>query len=442
MNYVLIRNGTIVNSKETYVSDVLIGNNKIIDVAENISRPDPETPVIDATGKFVLPGAIDTNRTFSDLGAINDEMLKLCRAEIIGGTTSMLEVLEARSKLKSSDVVHISRKHSAESLLDFSFHIPLNGWSAFNDNSLEFCFAHEGITTFYIKSFTEQNIKRDTLKRLLKKINELGLLLLVEINEPDISGSGYTGAGSNYDELVSFHLENLRSILDLITETQTRTYFFNISFKEELDLLFDAQKKNNNIYAELALPCYIGEGLDFVVDEKTILQGFPLEGKLTLIPFDQFWTLLKDEHFLAARPTLRVSNIDDSNDMQVFNRPDKYFVLKNTLSVLFTAGVTTGNIEITDFCNMVSEKPAKLMGMYPQKGLISSGSDADILIWDPETDRNLYFSFPQNINSSNPSSKLKGKSQFVFINGVMAYDGEVFYGQNLSGKFLYRIPSF
>lgn len=441
MNYVLIRNGSIVSSSGVQVSDVLIGNNKIIEVAKAIPRPDPETPVIDASSKYVMPGAIDTNRSFSEFGtALKDEMLRLCRAEIIGGTTSMLENLESKKKMNCIEGVYLSKNRSAKTIIDYSFHLSVSGWSNFSEKDIEYCFAHEGITTFSIQNLHENKAAIESMVNLMKKIKELDLLLLVEVTHPEYGGSGYTGMNHPDDDTASVRLSQLRLILDKIIETKCKAYFINISFMEELDLILDAQK-HHKIYAELTMPYFIGEGMDFIIDNKTMMHGFSLSGELTLIPYSQFWSLLKDDQFLAARPTLKISNIDDSIDRQVFNRPDEYFVLKNTLSVLYTSGVANNNISISDFCNLTSEKPAKLMGLFPQKGIIKPGSDADIIIWDADVDRNLYCSYPQNSKNKLSTSKLQGKAQFVFVNGTMAYDGEVFYGENLKGQYMYRISS-
>ncbi len=441
MNYVLIRNGSIVSSTGIQVSDVLIGNNKIIEVAHAIPRPDPETPVIDASGKYVMPGAIDINRNFSEFGVVlKDEMLRLCRAEIIGGTTSMLENLEPKNKMNCVEGVFLSKNRSVESIIDYGFHLSVNGWSGFSEKDLEYCFAHEGITSFSVQNLFEHETAIYGLVNLMRKIKELGLLLLVEVSHPEYGGSGYTGLNHTDDNTAMTRLDQLSLILDKIVETGCKAYFINISFTEELDLILNAQK-HHKIYAELTMPCYIGEGMDYIIDNQTVMHGFSLSGELTLIPYSQFWSLLKNDQFLAARPTLRISNVDDTINKQVFNRPDEYFVLKNTLSALYTSGVASDNISISDFCNLTSEKPARLMGLFPQKGIVRPGSDADIIIWDANVDRNLYCSYPRSSNSKGSTSKLKGKAQFVFVNGIMVYDGEIFFGENLKGQYLYRISS-
>jgi len=440
MNYVLIRNGSVVSSSGIQAADVLIGNSKIIEISENILRPDPETPVIDASGKYVMPGAIDTNRTFSEFGLVlKDKMIKLCRAEIIGGTTFMLENLEPKKKMNCIEGLYLSKNRSKNSLMDFGFHLSLTGWSDFSEKDLVYSFAHEGVTSFFAHGFAEHGLDVDMLTEFMLRIEKQNLLLLIEVSHPEFRGSGYTGMSHEYEQSVKEHLEQLRLLLDKVVETGCNACFLNISFNEEVDLILEAQKKHT-IFAEMTLPCYIGEGMDFVIDEKTAMHGFSLSDGLNLIPYSRFWSLIKDDQFLVSRPTLRVSNIDDSPDNMVFNRPDEYFVLKNALSVLFTSGVARGNITIEDFCNIISEKPARLMGLYPQKGVIKEGADADIIIWDPDVDRNLYCSYPSSNDEKISSTKLKGKAQFVFVKGTMAYDGEVFYGENLKGQYIHRVP--
>jgi len=440
MNYVLIRNGSVVSSSGIQECDVLIGNNKIIEISDKISRPDPETPVIDASGKYLLPGAIDTNRTFSDFGEVlKDEMVKLCRAEIIGGTTFMIENLEPKKNLNCSEAIFLSTNRSNNSLIDYGFHLPVAGWPGSLSSDIKYCFAHEGVTSFYLNRSTDHRFEMDMVLDFMRQIKEKNLLLLIEVSHPEYKGSGYTGMSKEYEQSVNEHLSQLQLLLDKVIETGCKVCFFNISFKEEVDLILEAQKKHR-IFAELTLPCYIGEGMDFVVDEKTVLQGFSLSEGLNLIPYSQFWSLLKDDQFLVSRPTLRVSNVDYSQDNTVFNRPDEYFVLKNALSVLYTSGVSRKNISIKEFCNIISEKPAKLMGLYPQKGVIRQGSDADIIIWDPDVARNLYCSYASTAGEPISTTKLKGKAQFVFVKGIMAYDGEVFFGDKLKGQYVYRFP--
>jgi dihydroorotase-like cyclic amidohydrolase len=440
MNYVLIRNGKIVYADGIQTADVLIGNNKILEVAQGIARPDPETPVIDATGKYVLPGAIDINRSFSNFGLeMNEQMEKLGRSEVIGGTTCMFEILEAKSQMDCLEGIGLSKMRSKQSLIDFGFHLSALGWPLFSDRQMDYCYAHEGISSFYINWPLSRAGKMDDFGLLLEQAKKLDLLLIVDIPFPEANGSGYLGSFLRHEDTIISHLNHLQGALDLIADVGCEACFLNICFQEELDLILKAQRKHS-VFAELALPCFIGEGMEFIVDERSMLSGIPVGDMLNYIPHELLISLLKDDQFLVARPSLRVVGLDDTANAQVFNRPDEFFVLKNALSVIYTLAVESGQLSMMEFYKLVYERPARLLGIYPKKGVLRSGADADIVVWDPDVDKNLYCSYPQKSHHEFKSSKLKGRAQFVFVNGVMAYDGEVFYPEKLKGSFVYRNP--
>ena len=157
---------------------------------------------------------------------------------------------------------------------------------------------------------------------------------------------------------------------------------------------------------------------------------------MNLISQDEYWELLKDEHFLVSRPFMTVIDEGVLKNSQVKNRPDEYFLLKNFLSVLYTVGVQTGKLSVKDFISIISTRPAKLFGLYPKKGMLRPGADADIVIWDPAHERNLYCNLPAEQGMKQVSYKLLGRCEFVFARGQMAYNGESYYTESLSGHFL------
>ncbi|TAJ13219.1 hypothetical protein DMA11_10010 [Marinilabiliaceae bacterium JC017] len=440
MNYVLIRNGQIVTADKVFKSDLLIGNNKILEIREGIKRPDPETPVINALGKYILPGAIDTFRSFSEPGLTSpDKIIRLVQSELLSGTTSMIEMLEPLPHTDCFEEIEQHKKRAAQTMLDYGFHLATQGWRFFSGREMSQCYVNEGITSFIIKWPMGPSLKEDVFNSILTTAKTLDLLLVFEIQIPLGDGSGYIGRHREFKGAILQHLKNLKLALERVVDAGCRALFLNISFSEELELIQEAQKKGS-VLAELTLPCYVGDHVNFSLDDKSMLSGFPLAGLLNLIPADQLWYLLQKDGFLIARPSLNLVIDDLQHQGQVYNRPDQFFLLKYSLSMLFTSGVANGHITISDFCSMVSSRPAKVMGLYPRKGLLRAGSDADIVIWDPDYERNLYCSYPQKHEPQGKSQKLRGRAEFVFVNGSMAYDGESVYPEKLKGQFLYRNP--
>lgn len=440
MDYVLLKNGLVVGEQSIEKSDVLIGNNKIIAVEEKLSRPEPETPIIDAGGKYIFPGAVDTNVAFTAIGeqAI-DKQRKLNQAEIMSGSTAMLEILEpSYSTFPQDELIH--RKNEKISLIpDFGYHLSIHGWKEFDASEIDYCYSHEGITSFFIKWPCQQEFEKDSFNQMLDVIKQFDLLLVLEMQRPNAPGSGYMGTNHMFEEAIVQHLHQLRNILNIVAKADCKTLFLNICFAEELELIRQFSN-HQRIYAELMLPCHLGDSSRFEVDEHTVFSGFPLIGKLNLISAVDFWDILKQEQFIISRPSFNFAGEGVLKDSQVHNRPDEFFLLKNFLSMVYTSGVITGKLSFTDFVDIVSARPARLMGLYPQKGVIRPGADADLVIWDPDFERNLYCNFPQMISTFEESLKLKGRAEFVFVKGQMAYNGENFFIENIRGRFLYRSP--
>lgn len=440
MDYVLLKNGQVVLEHGIQRSDILIGNDKIIAVGENLSRPEPETPVIDAGGNYIFPGTVDTNVVFSVFREEEQEkQTKFNQAEIMSGSTALLEVLEPLQATIVEQELADRIEHPPHVISDYGYHLALHGWDNCDAAVVDYLYAHEGITSFHLKWPPEVEMVTKQFEDILHLISKLDLLLIVEMQQPFVPGSGYMGMNHLFEEAIVQHLHQLRKILDIVTNAGCRTLFLNICFAEELELI---EKFSNvyPIYAELMLPCHLGDSGRFEIDEHTVFSGFPLVGKLNLISADYFWEVLKQKQFIISRPSFNFAGEGVLKDSQVHNRPDEFFLLKNFLSMVYTSGVVTGKLSLEDFVDIMSTCPARLMGLFPEKGVIRAGSDADLVVWDPDYERNLYCNFPQMINSREESLKLKGRAEFVFVKGQMAYNGENFFIDTIQSHYLFRNP--
>lgn len=441
MDYVLIKNGLIVCDDEVVGKDLLIGNNKIIAIGNELDRPEPETPVIDAGGKFILPGAVDTSATFGELCQLeNDIQKRFNQSEVIGGTTTILETLMPGYSLSATSEIFNKRNKKYYIVPDFSFHLSMQGWDEMSAKDIDYCYSHEGITSFYLRWPLMESFHPTLLDEMLQVIAYFDLLVVIEMQQPDISGSGYLIINNKkYEEVINDHLRQLRYIIGKIIKAGCRVCLLGISFIEQLGII-EEFRDTGLLTTELVFPYNIGGKDKYEVNQDSIFSGYSLSNRLNLIPFDQLWDLLHDDHYILARPLSNLSGEGILKDSQVNNRPDEFFLMKNFLSVIYTAGVVEGKITIQEFSSIVAKRQAKLFGLYPQKGTLRIGSDADIVIWDPDFERNLYCNFPIGMPGESKSIKLKGRPEFVFVRGNMVYDGENFTEEGCCGRFLYRSP--
>lgn len=438
MRYLIIKNGLVVSGNKVHKADILIGNTKILAIEKEIRRPLPGTPVIDAGGRFVIPGAIDcSHHDFLEYDVEEGEMSKLLASEVSHGTTTLFETILPQKRSRIKELVARSEILKKHHIADYAFHLSPNISKDFLEKDVLGSYIKNGISSIAIQPVQLEDLDAPYVINVIKAAEKFNLTIVVELNEPEPVGSGYLTSKNKPLTDVEHHLKILEKVLDMFKESTFPVLISKIRFKEEIALLHDVMEKNSNITIEVEMPCFLGEKSRFEIHDKTMLGGLELKGKITPIGTKEFCKLISMENFIASRPSLSLM-IGNSKDSPVFNRPDKFFGLKYFSSMLYTLTVISGNLAITDFASCISSRPAKLMGLYPQKGSLQPGSDADIIIWNPDFDRNLYCNIPAQDGIE--ELKLQGRTDFVFAKGKMVYDGEVFYRENLDGEYLYRNP--
>jgi dihydroorotase-like cyclic amidohydrolase len=435
MDYVLIKNGKIVVDGELQEKDVLIGDEKLIDVDDSIERPEPETPVIDAGGKFLLPGAVDTNIFFSELIKQDKEALKrFNQAQISCGTTSVIEPVFPQ--LSFSYKEELLRKKQAEPGVsaDYGYHLSLNDWEVLREHDIDYCYAHEGIASFYLKWPVKPGEYRE-LRNILQVAAKNATPILVEMHRRIGTGFLYESEMAVYEQTIVSHIEQLEEILQLAVNVGCIICIQGVCFKEELELI-EEYATQGKVYAELMFPFHIADSDRIEVEGHSMVEGLNLLSEGTL------WRCLKLKNFFVARPMSKLFAQGVLKNSQVDNRPDEYFLIRNLLSVLFTWGVTSGKMTFAELADLMACRTAKFMGLYPQKGVIRAGSDADVVIWNPDYKRNLYCHLPGIEDKENNYFPLEGRVEFVFVKGQMVYNGESFSEDLIKGRYLYRSPYY
>ncbi|PZX12326.1 amidohydrolase family protein [Breznakibacter xylanolyticus] len=435
MNYLLIKNGLIVTGNKVFKADMLIGNETIIEISSTIVRPDPMTPVIDAGGRFIIPGGVDFyhyDLTGKDIDT--HERDKLVGVQVINGTTTLFETIEPEKSADFEPVIEQMSTQQQAGVPDFAYHFSPMRYRFESEQDLFECYVHFGMSTIYINQGFDCFRHESLFKRLYAYAERFNLTVIIEI--PDCLDfewvGGYTTytigeGGVGYPSYLEKVLQRLRNATFPVLLTRLR-------YREEIEVFQKYHARNKNMYAEIEMPCSLGEGQQWGTQTR--------EDNYTGVRFrpighEMFCKLISQDNYLVARPSFKLM-IGNSSESPVFNRPDKFFGLKYYSSMLYTLTVVSGRLAITDFVNNMSTKPAMLMGLYPQKGVVRIGSDADFMIWNPDVERNLYCNFFNDDHSE--EWKLHGRPEFVFCKGKMVYDGETFFSENLNGHYLYRSP--
>lgn len=465
MPNLLIRSGTLVTASETLEADILIEDEKIALIGKELSHPNAD--VIDAAGKLIMPGGIDPH-VHLDLpmfGTVSsDDHYTGHKAAAFGGTTTVMDfvVLEKEGFQHSID---IWMKMAEKAAIDYSFHMNL---TRFDEKiAREIPLLREmGITT--LKVFTAYNgrLRLDDggIFKALRIARENGMLMMahcengdvIETLIPEALAAGHTSP--EYHALTRPAWGAVEATLRLAAmseQADSPVYIVHMNAGGEVDMLQYARQRGVKVMGETC-PQYLfftidnlrqPDGAKWICsppmrtkeDNARLWEGLST-GILQTMGTDHcpfFYEGTKPIVYEGREVAIPGKELGRDDFTKI---PNGLPGIEDRLPVLWTTGVRAGKITANQFVAYNSTNPAKIFGLYPRKGALLAGSDADLVIWDPEkkvkygvahahqcTDYNLYEGW-----------ELTGMPEKVFLRGKLIVDGETWLGKAGDGQFLKR----
>ena len=462
---ILIKNGTLITASETLEADMLVEGEAISQIGKNLQHPNAE--VIDATGKLIMPGGIDPH-VHLDLpmfGTVSsDDHYTGHKAAAFGGTTTVMDfvVLEQGGFEHSVD---LWLKKSAKAAIDYSFHMNLTRFDEKLAKEIPFL-RDMGITT--LKVFTAYNgrlrLDDGNIFKALRIAKENGMLMMahcengdvIETLIPEALAAGHTSP--EYHALTRPAWGGVEATLRMAAmaeQADSPVYIVHMNVGGEVDMLNYARARGVKVMGETC-PQYLfftiddlrrPDGAKWICsppmrsaqDNARLWEGLS-EGILQTIGTDHC-----PFFFDGTRPILyegrEIAIPGKELGKDDFTKiPNGLPGIEDRLPVMWTCGVRTGKITPNQFVAYNSTNPAKIFGLYPRKGALQVGSDADILVWDPEkkvtygvaqahqrTDYNLYEGW-----------ELTGMPDKVYLRGKLIVNGDQWLGKTGEGQFLKR----
>ena len=450
----LFRGGTVVSGKGTKKADVLIEGEKILQVARTIS-PQPETRVIDITGKLLLPGFIDAHTHF-DLDVCNtttiDDFASGTRAALRGGTTTIVDFAcpnKGESLQYGLKLWH--EKADGKSSCDYSFHMTIDDWNPSIEAEIDDMYA-AGISSFKMyMTYPAMMIGDKAIYFALKKLKERGGICGFHCENSDIIDalvSEKKAAGENsvgcHPRTRPAHLEAeaVSRLLRIAQTVDIPVIIVHLTNAAALHEVEAARKRGQRVYVEtcpqyLVLDDSVYDNSDYmeaaknvcsppirtVADQKALWAGLR-KGEIQTISTDHC-------SFTLAQ---KAAGRDDFTKI-----PGGVPGVETRAELVYTYGVTTRKISLATMCRSLSENPAKLYGMYPRKGVIAAGADADLVIYDPTADHEIHAADLMSRAGYTPYEgfAIRGGIQQVWLRGTLAVDhGAILIGPD--GKFIPR----
>lgn len=452
----LIRNGTVVTASDSYVADILIEKGKISAIGKNLYAAGAE--IVDASGCLVFPGGIDPH-THLDMpfgGTLTkDDFETGTIAAAFGGTTTVIDFcLTQKGEPLKNAIQTWHEKAKDKAVIDYSFHLMIAEMNDSVLNELPSVIAEEGITSFKVFMAYKNVFQADdaTLFRTLLAAKEQGALVMVHAENGDVIDYLTTKA------LTDGHTEPIYHALTrppevegeatgraaLLTElADSQLYVVHVSCANAVEKIAEARNKGINIWGETC-PQYLV--LDQSYLEKPNFEGAkyvwspPLREKWHQ---DILWKALKNGQLQTLGSDQCSFDFNGQKDLgrEDFTKiPNGGPIIEDRVSILFSEGVIKGRISLNQFVDITSTRIAKLFGLFPKKGTIAVGSDADIVIFDPNVERIISAETHHMAVDYNAfeGMKVQGEPVSVLSRGEFVIRNKQFVGTPGAGKYLKR----
>ncbi len=452
----LIKNGEVVTADARYRADVWCAGETITSIGANLPAP-AGADVIDATGKLVFPGFIDPHvhiyLPFMGTYA-KDTYDTASRAALVGGTTTLIEMVcpsRADDPLTAYDLW--KAQAAGRSACDYAFHM---GVTRFDDKTPEVLrrIVEDGTASFkvFLAYKGAFGIDDAELYQTLDLAHRLGVIVTAHCENAEMVAQlqrrllAEGKSGPEWHEPSrppTVEAEGVHHLATFAELTGAHMYVVHTSCEEALAAARRARARGVSLWVETVIP--------YLVLDRTFAERPDFEGaKYVMSP-----PLREPRHQPVLWNALRMGQIDtvatdhapfDFHNQKEMGRGDFTKIpngipsVEDRVHLLYTHGVATGRIDLCRFVQVASTQAAKLFGLFPRKGTIQPGADADLVVFDPSR-RATISARTQLMNvdySAFEGWPIQGRTDVVTVRGVVQVRDGRFVGLKDHGRMLHR----
>jgi dihydropyrimidinase len=404
MTSLLIRGGTVVNADRAFRADVLCQDGRIVAVGEGLQAAG--ATVVDAGGQYVLPGGIDphTHMQLPFMGTTTmDDFFTGTAAGLAGGNTTIIDFAIPSPQQNLMEAYQTWRGWAEKSASDYSFHMAITWWDESVKRDMGTLVQQEGINSFkhFMAYKGAMMCSDETLIQSFKRALELGAMPTVHAEngelvfqlQQEVAAQGIKGPeGHPLSRPPIVEGEAVNRAIAIADVLGVPIYVVHVSCIEAAEAIARARARGQRVYGEvLAGHLIVDDSVyrhpDFATAAAHVMSP-PFRPK---VHQDFLWRGLQagslhttaTDHctFCAAQKAV---GKDDFAKI-----PNGCGGVEERMTVIWDAGVNTGRLTPSEFVAITSANTAKLFNIYPQKGSVSVGADADLVLWDPQATKTL-----------------------------------------------------
>jgi dihydropyrimidinase len=455
----LIKNGRIVTADSDAVADIFCAGETITRIGRDLDAP-PGATVIDATGKYVFPGFIDphVHIYLPFMGTYSKDNYETgSKAALVGGTTTLIEMCCPSRKDEALAGFELWMAQAVgKSACDFTFHMGVTKFDDTTEAQLREIVARGNASFKIFLAYKGAFGIDDTeLYRTLKLAKELGVIVtahcenetLVAERSKELLAAGVTGPEGHHESRPpAVEAEGVHHLMTFAEMTGAATYVVHLSCEEALREALAARQRGVRVSVETLI--------QYLLLDKTDAERANFEGaKFVMSPPLRdarnqavLWNGLRSgliqtvatDHAPFDFQTQKPMGRDDFTKI-----PNGIPSLEDRVNLLYTHGVKGGKLDLQTFVDIASTQAAKQFGLFPRKGTIAVGSDADFVVFDPDY-RGTISAATQTMAvdySAFEGWKIEGRPSVVTVRGEVAVRDGKFVGTVGRGQYLRREPT-
>ena len=441
---VLIQGGTVVNADRSFRADVLCEDGLIAAVGEGLDAPNGAT-VVDAGGQYVMPGGIDphTHMQLPFMGTVaSEDFYTGTAAGLAGGTTMIIDFVIPAPQQNIMEAYTQWREWAEKSVADYSFHVAITWWDETVHADMETLVKKHGVNSFKHFMAYKNAIMCDdeTLVNSFTRARELGAIVTVHAENGDLVfrlqqetfDKGVSGPeGHPLSRPPQVEGEAANRAIRIAEVLNVPLYVVHNSCRQSLEAITRARNEGQRVFGEVLAghlliddSVYRNEDFEFAAAH---VMSPPFRSKENQ---EALWRGLQSGNL----QTTATDHCCFCADQKAAGKDDFRLIpngtagIENRLEVLWHHGVSTGKLTMNEFVRVTSTNSAQIFNIYPRKGSISAGADADIVVWDPEASKtistktdhqNIDFNIFEGMTVKGCASHTISRGKVVYANGEL-----------------------